>query len=72
MKRMDAEALSHTVHEAFQMIDLDKIERIYKRWEYVLDLIIKGEGTNDLVEMNRGLTKSLDVLPSVSEKYNNI
>jgi hypothetical protein len=72
LKRMDVEALSCTIQEAFRMIDIEKITRIYEQWEYILDLIIKGEGTNDLVEMNCGLMKSLDALPSVSEKYNNI
>ncbi len=65
LKRMDANALSRSVHDAFTMVDQGKIERIYRRWEYVLDLIIKGDGTNDLVEMNRGLSKSLDDLPII-------
>jgi hypothetical protein len=69
LKRMDTEALSRSVFDAFELVDEKKIERIYKRWEYVLDLIIKGEGTNDLVEMNRGLTKSLCDLPNVKTKY---
>jgi hypothetical protein len=43
----------------------DKIENIYKRWEHVLDLIIEGRGTNELVEQNCGLTKSLDDLPII-------
>jgi hypothetical protein len=42
----------------------DKIENIYKG-EHVLDLIIEGRGTNELVEQNRGLTKSLDDLPII-------
>jgi hypothetical protein len=72
LKWMDVEALLHTIQEAFQMIDLDKVTHIYQQWEYILDLIMKGEGTNDLVEMNRRLTKSLDALPSVFKKYNNV
>jgi hypothetical protein len=31
----------------------------------VSELIIKGKGRNDLVEMNCGLTKSLDGFPDV-------
>jgi hypothetical protein len=63
LKRMDTEALSRTVRDAFEQMDATKIDNIYNRWEYVLDLIIRGGGSNDLVERNRGLTKSLDVLP---------
>jgi hypothetical protein len=69
LKRMDADALSRTVFEAFDLIDPGKIEHIYSKWEYVLDLIVKGEGTNDLVKMNRGLSKSLDDLPDISRFY---
>lgn len=67
LKRMDPDVLAETVYEAFSLLDPVKIERVYQRWEYVLDLIIKGEGTNDLVEKNRGLTKSLDLLPCVKK-----
>lgn len=66
LKRMSTEALSRTVRDAFEMIGSSKVENIYNRWEYVLELIIRGEGRNDLVESNRGLTKSLDVLPIIS------
>jgi rRNA-processing protein FCF1 len=69
LKRMDTEALSRSVFDAFELVDEKKIERIYKRWEYVLELIIKGEGTNDLVEMNCGLTKSLCDLPNVKRTH---
>ena len=65
-KRMDPESLSRSVRDAwFGMDSMDKLGRIYKRWEHVLSLIVKGKGTNDLVEMDRGLTKSLDSLPNL-------
>jgi hypothetical protein len=66
---MDADALARTVHECFDMVEPEKIDRIYNRWEYVLELIIQGGGTNDLVESNRGLMKSLDTLPNVCRLY---
>jgi hypothetical protein len=69
LKRMEADALARSVRDVFHSIGSDKILRIYERWEYVLELIIRGEGTNDLVEMNRGLTKSLANLPDVARYY---
>jgi hypothetical protein len=59
LNRMESEALARSVRDAFLLVDNDKIASIFKRWELVLTLIIKGEGTNDLVESRRGLTKSL-------------
>jgi hypothetical protein len=65
-KRMDPDSLSRSVRDAwFGMDTMDKLDRIYKRWEHVLSLIEKGKGTNDLVESDRGLTKSLDSLPNL-------
>jgi hypothetical protein len=69
LKRMEADALSRLVRDVFHSIGGDKILHIYKRLEYVLELIIRGEGTNELVEMNRGLTKSLADLPDVARYY---
>jgi hypothetical protein len=69
LKRMDADALAQTVVEAFRLVDRDKISRIYDRWEHVLELIVQGGGTNDLVESNRGLRKSLKGLLDVSRFY---
>ncbi len=40
-------------------MDGRKLESIYDRWELVLEHMIVGKGTNDLVESRRGLTKSL-------------
>jgi hypothetical protein len=50
-------------------VNRDKISWIYDRWEYVLELIVQGGGTNDLVESNRGLKKSLEGLPDVTRFY---
>jgi hypothetical protein len=66
LKRMSPDALSRTVRDAFDMMDCSKVNNIYNRWGTVLDLIIRGDGSNDLVERNRGLTKPLDLLPILS------
>ena len=47
---LDNDVLAKTVIEAFETFDSDKLTNIYERWEKVLDLIIKNEGRNDLVE----------------------
>jgi hypothetical protein len=65
---MEVDALAQTVCDSFLLVDSNKIASIFKRWELVLTLIIKGNGTNDLVETCRGLTKSLAV-SSKLEKY---
>jgi hypothetical protein len=67
LKQMDVDTLTQMVVEAFRLVDCDKISQIYDRWEYVLELIVvQGDGTNDLVESNRGLRKSLEGVPDVS------
>jgi hypothetical protein len=68
LKRMEVDALARTVRDTFFLVDSEKIDSIFKRWELVLTLIIKGNGTNDLVETRRGLTKSL-VVSSELERY---
>ena len=60
-RRMDGNELAKTVIEAWETFDTTKLTRIANRWIKVLDLIIKGGGTNDLVEKERGLTTSLFV-----------
>jgi hypothetical protein len=59
LNRMEAGALSRTVRDAFLLVDKSKLKSIYDHWELVLELMIVGKGTNDLVESRRGLTKSL-------------
>lgn len=69
LRRMEKNALARSVREAFNLIDGFRVlGNIAQRWEIVMDLIIKGNGTNDLVEMNRGLKKSLvdQQLPNVN------
>jgi hypothetical protein len=56
---MNADVLAGTVLEAWDAFDAKKLTKISLRWEKVLRLIIKGGGTNDFVEKERGLTKPL-------------
>ena len=42
------------VVEAWEMIDSEKLTNVAAQWIKVLHLIIKGAGTNDLVETERG------------------
>jgi hypothetical protein len=62
LKRMEVEALARTVRDSFLLVEADKISKIFERWQLVLTLIIKGNGTNDLVESKRCLTKSLAIV----------
>jgi hypothetical protein len=57
--RMDPDGLSRTVRDAFLLVEAVTISKIFKRWELVLQLIMNGKGSNELVESKRGLTKSL-------------
>ena len=61
----DVEALARSVEDAWLTFDDSgaKMGRIAERWYKVLDLIILGQGSNELVEKNRGLTSSLHTLP---------
>ena len=51
--------LSNLVTTAFQQLSSETLVKIAKRWELVLDLIVKGKGSNDLVEKCRGLKAKL-------------
>jgi len=55
-KVMQADILCKSVDEAWESFDSEKISKVATRWVKVLRLIIKGNGTNDLVESERGLT----------------
>ena len=63
-KCMESNVLARSVRSTFIAFDLQSIQKVWDRWKIVLDLIICGKGTNDLVELHRGkLTSSLDYLP---------
>ena len=60
-KMMNVDTLASTVLEAWNSFDAKKIAKVAERWVKVLRLIVKGNGTNDLVEQERGLTSTLFV-----------
>jgi hypothetical protein len=70
LNRMEVEALFKSVRNAFLLVDSNTIQNIFERWNLVLDLIIQGKGTNDLVKTRRGLTKSLLRFANL-DKFNN-
>lgn len=59
------EALCKTVYHAFNSLEGVKLINIAKQQEYVLDLIVFGKGSNNLVELCHGLTASLADLPNL-------
>lgn len=46
-KRLDSDVLAQSVLEAWEQFDSEKLANVAKRWIKVLDLIIKGAGSND-------------------------
>ena len=55
MLMLNKDVLANTVEAAFLCLDDAVITHIHERWLKVLDLIIKDNGNNDLVESDRGL-----------------
>ena len=63
-KCMESNALAHSVQSTFIAFNPQSIQKVWDCWKSVLDLIISGNGTNDLVELHHGkLTSSLNYLP---------
>ena len=63
-KCMESNVLAHSVWSTFIAFHPQSIQKVWDHWKTVLDLIICGNGTNDLVELHcRKLTSSLDYLP---------
>ena len=48
-KVVTKDALSRSVYNAFNEIDNKILAKVHERWVKVLDLIVKGDGSNDLV-----------------------
>jgi hypothetical protein len=58
--RIESGTLSWTVRDAFLLVGESKLKSVFDCWELVLELMIAGKGTNDVVESRRaGMTKSL-------------
>ena len=72
-KVMRPDTLAESVLDAWKSFSENGeiLKKITKRWEKVLDLIIKDNGGNDLVESERGLTSYIsDQVESESESEN--
>ena len=52
-KLVNKDVLADTVYKAFGSMDEAVLRNVYCCWITVLDLVIQGEGSNDLVEQNR-------------------
>ena len=66
-KVMQADSLADSVTAAYEEINGNILESVHKRWKLVLELIIAGKGSNNLVESARGLKVNLASLPQVSD-----
>ena len=66
---MHQNVLAARVEKAFWSKALDRtiLQKVHDRWKLVLDLIISGRGTNNLVESHRGLKAKLDDLPELPD-----
>ena len=72
-KVMRPDTLAESVLDAWKSFSENGeiLKKISKRWDKVLDLIIKDNGGNDLVESERGLTSYIsDQVESDSESEN--
>ena len=56
-KLINRDVLAETVYEAFGSMDEAVLRNVYFRWLTVLDLVIEGEGLNDLVERNHSMIR---------------
>ena len=71
-KVVTKDALSRTVYDAFNEIDNKVLANVHERWVKVLDLIVKGDGSNDLVEMERGLKSNPIVVCDFKEAVEDV
>jgi sentrin-specific protease 1 len=70
-ERHDPEVLASTVYKAWNDFRSEAINKVYKRWELVLDLILLDNGGNRFVESFRGkLTNDPTSVASSTESDN--
>ena len=67
---MQNDVLSESITSAFENLSAVTLNNIYDRWVKVLDLILKGEGDNELVEKCRKKNEKVEDIVYV--KNNNI
>ena len=53
-QRKEVQALWRSVERGWEGLEEEKLLNVYKRWRFVLDLIIEDEGGDHLVESRRG------------------
>ena len=54
---INRDMLAETVYKAFGSMQDSVIRNVYRRWLTVLDLVVQGDGSNDIVEQNRGMLR---------------
>ena len=61
-KVMHKDVLARSVDHEFwsEAVRPEMLKKVHERWKTVLDLILKGNRTNDYVEKNRGLKAKLE------------
>ena len=71
-KVMNKDVLAATVEKCWNDIDMneDILTKVHKRWKLVLELIVQGIGSNNLVEKHRGLKLKLLDMPQVPDSDN--
>ena len=67
-KVMQNDVLAASINTAFDNLEERILLHVYNRWIKVLDLIIKGEGDNQLVEKCRKRDEKVEDLVYVDEK----
>ena len=70
-KVMQADVLADSVEKAWDVLSSSVLTKVHERWKLVLNLILAGKGSNDLVEKHRGIKAKLDDMPSVPESDGN-
>ena len=68
-KVMQSDVLSQSVEEVFGYISSRVLDKVHARWKLVLQLLVSGQGTIEVVEEHRGLKRSamLKDLPTIPD-----
>ena len=68
-KVMNKDVLADTVEKCWNDVDMNEqiLKKVHQRWKLVLELILKGKGTNNLVERHRGIKSKLLDMPDVPD-----
>lgn len=64
-KVMNKDVLANTVEKCWNDVDMNEtiLKKVHKRWKLVLELIVQGKGSNNLVEKHWGLKAKLLDMP---------